>query len=122
MIIPGYRLLQRFLEHSEDDTRIQTMRRDVIIDLNRRSAHSVSRNVCVLATVPDPTCKLQFFVNEEVDAVKNMLQWKHWVILNKEEKDLHKEIQLLQQEHQQLLLEKMQMLTLQFQIRSQYLL
>lgn len=76
IIIPGIRLLERFLQRTKnpgDDIGIQTMRTEMYTDLHARFLHLISNTTCVIATVLDATCKLRFFVNDEAAKAKQML-------------------------------------------------
>lgn len=76
IIIPGVRLLERFLQRTKspgDDAGIQTMRMEMYTDLHARFNHLLSNKNCVVATVLDPTFKLRFFVNDESVKAREML-------------------------------------------------
>jgi hypothetical protein len=61
------------LEQPDDISGIRTMRLEMIIYLDNRFAHFALDKVFDIATVLDPTCNLQLFVNVEVYTIKHML-------------------------------------------------
>ncbi|KAL3866675.1 hypothetical protein ACJMK2_043956 [Sinanodonta woodiana] len=78
MIIPGVRLLERYLQRTKnpgDDAGIQTMRTEIYTDLHARFQHLMTNKTCVVATVLDATYKLRFFdSNEKANARQILLE------------------------------------------------
>ncbi|KAL3831399.1 hypothetical protein ACJMK2_023150, partial [Sinanodonta woodiana] len=78
MIIPGVRLLERYLQRTKnpgDDAGIQTMRTEIYTDLHARFQHLMINKTCVVATVLDATYKLRFFdSNEKANARQIQLE------------------------------------------------
>ncbi|CAL1529445.1 unnamed protein product [Lymnaea stagnalis] len=76
MIIPGIRLLQRFLERPAnpgDDAGIQPMRTEMLKSWKTRFGGFEQNKVCAIATVLEPTYKLFFFTTDE--AKSTAIKW-----------------------------------------------
>ena len=76
MIIPSVKVLKLTLtkpKKADDDLGIQTMRADMLNDMETLFSDIESNRICALATVLDPTFKTIFFSGASQDRVKQML-------------------------------------------------